>query len=408
VSAGLRVLVLTYETPAYPGGGGASRQHCLLEPLARRHTVRVVSSGGPPRFGRLPAGVEVELVESGPEVEFGGPWLRKNLEHYWRGRPWLHLLAEHHRRALAARLPAELDSFRPDVVVVQHGELAPLLDGVPASLATVLELHNMLLSVQAQQVRSGGRGAWAAVKAALELPAMARWERRDLRRATVAVAASRHDLRLAGRLAPSARVALVENCVDTGYFADPGRPARPERVVFVASFHYPPNQAAAAELLRDVLPALRARRPAAELALVGQQMPAWLAEMAAATPGCVCVGEVPDVREELWGAALALAPMRQGSGSPLKAIEALAAGVPVLGSRRVAAALGVGESGGLAVADGAPATAMAIAVLLDDPARRARLAAAGVATARARFDREVVAPEFEAAVLRAAAEVQRR
>src|SRR5207245_7653949 len=117
-----------------------------------------------------------------------------------------------------------------------------------------------------------------------------RGESRYLRRATVAVAASRRGLRLAHRLAPSARLALVENCVDTAYFADPGRPSRPARVVFLASFQYPPNQAAAAELLRHVLPAVRARRPDAELALVGQQMPAWLAELAAATPGCVCVG----------------------------------------------------------------------------------------------------------------------
>jgi len=272
VSPSLRVLVLTYETPAYPGGGGASRQHCLLEPLARRHTVRVVSTGGAPRFGRLPEGVDVELVDPGPEVEAGGPWLRKNLDHYLRGRPWLHLLAEHHRRALAARLPGELRDFRPDVVVVQHGELAPVLDDLPTGTASVLELHNMLLSVQLQQLRAG-RGRWLAVKSALELPGMARWERHDLRAATVAVAASARDARLARRLAPSARIEVVENCVDAAYFANPGRPPQPCRMVFAASFQYPPNRAAAVELLREVLPAVRARTPDAELALVGQQMP---------------------------------------------------------------------------------------------------------------------------------------
>jgi polysaccharide biosynthesis protein PslH len=402
VSRSLRVLVLTYETPAYPGGGGASRQHCLLEPLARHHTVRVVSTGGAPRFGRLPDRVDVELVDPGPEVPADGPWLRKNLGHYWRGRPWLHLLAEHHRRALAARLPSELRGFRPDVVVVQHGELAPLLDDLPAGTASVLELHNMLLSVQLQQLRAG-RGRWLAVKSALELPVMARWERHDLRAATVAVAASEHDARVARRLARSARIAVVENCVDSAYFANPGRPAQPCRVLFSASFQYPPNQAAAVDLLREVLPAVRARTPDAELALAGQQMPDDLARLAAGTPGCRVVGEVADMREQLWAAAVALAPMRQGSGSPLKAIEALAAGVPVVGSRRVAAALRLREADGLLGADGPAELAAAITALLGDPARRARLGAAGVELARTRFDREVVAPGFEAAVVRAAA-----
>jgi glycosyltransferase involved in cell wall biosynthesis len=117
---------------------------------------------------------------------------------------------------------------------------------------------------------------------------------------------------------------------------------------------------------------------------------------------------VPDVREELWGAPVALAPMRQGSGSPLKAIEALAAGVPVVGSPRVAAALRLGAEDGLVVAARPRDTAGAVAGLLGDPARRERLGAAGAAVARARFDRAVWAPRFEAAVVQAAERARRR
>ncbi len=398
----VRILVLTYETPAYPGGGGASRQFCLLEPLARQNSVRVVSTGGRPRFGRTPEGVELEYVDPGPELEFGGPWLRKNVGHYVSGRPWLHRHAEHHLRALQGRLPDELARFAPDAVIVQHGQLGELLHAVPRRVARVLELHNMLVTVQLQQLRDGG--AWDRAKSALELPLMARWESRDLRASTLSVAATARDARLARRLAPRSRIEVIENCVDTAYFTNPGVEPLPARIVFTASFHYPPNQEAARLLLDDVLPMVRARVPDAELALVGQQMPDWLRTHASAAPGAVVVGEVDDVRPHLWEAAVATAPMVTGSGSPLKAIEAMAAGVPVVASGRVGRALGLARSGprgdgatagGLILADGPAATAAAIVEILSSAELRASLSRAAVATARQGFDSAAAAARFE-------------
>jgi glycosyltransferase involved in cell wall biosynthesis len=398
----VRILVLTYETPAYPGGGGASRQFCLLEPLARRNAVRVVSTGGRPRFGRTPQGVELELLDPGPELEFGGSWLRKNVGHYVHGRPWLHRHAEHHLQALRARLSDELARFTPDAVIVQHGQLGELLHAVPRRVARVLELHNMLLTVQLQQLRDGG--AWDRAKSALELPLMARWESRDLRASTLSVAATARDARLARRLAPRTRIEVIENCVDTAYFSNPGIEPLPARMVFTASFHYQPNQEAARMLLDQVLPLVRAHVPDAELALVGQQMPDWLRTHAVAAAGAVVVGEVDDVRPHLWAATVAAAPMVTGSGSPLKAIEAMAAAVPVVGSGRVGRALGLARSGmhndgaaggGLIVADGPAATAASIIEILRNPHLRASLSRAAVTTARAGFDSAPAAARFE-------------
>ena len=370
--------------------------------MARRHAVRVVSTGGHPRFGRTPEGVDLELVDPGPELEFGGPWLSKNVGHYVHGRPWLHRNAEHHLQALRARLPDELARFAPDAVIVQHGQLGGLLHAVPRGVARVLELHNMLVTVQLQQLRDGG--AWDRAKSALELPLMARWESRDLRASTLSVAATARDARLARRLAPRSWIEVIENCVDTGYFTNPGIEPLPARIVFTASFHYQPNQEAARMLLDDVLPLVRTRIPDAELALVGQQMPDWLRTRANAAPGAVVVGEVDDVRPHLWNASVAMAPMVAGSGSPLKAIEAMAAGVPVIGSGRVGRALGLGRSGtdndgaaagGLIVADGPAATAASIIEILRDTDRRASLSRAAVTAARAGFDSAAAAARFE-------------
>ena len=389
------MLVLSYETPAYPAGGGPSRQHSLLEPLADRHQIRVLSTGGPPRFGRLPRGVEVELLDPGePWGHPPGSWVTKHLRHYRGIDPWVHRPSGHHRAALAAALPGELTTFGPDVVMVEHGDLAPLVHQIPPAVASVIVLHNIMLSVQAQKI--AGAGLVGAVNNVLELAIVARRERADARRATHVVAVTERDARMVRRIAPGAQVTVVPNCVDTEYFRRTDGRAHHPVVVMTASYHYPPNQDAAAELIDDVFPAVHARVADAELALVGQQMPADLRRRAEARPGVRAVGEVDDVRPELHRAWVAVAPLRKGSGSPLKVIEALAGGVPVVVTPRVARSLGlVGEQDGVLVAETAAEMADRIADVLADPARRDRLATAGEAVARGRFDRVAAAGVLE-------------
>ena len=403
----VRVLVLTYETPSYPGAGGPSRQHSLLEPLAERHDIRVVSTGGRPPFGSLPRNVDIRLIEAGPAAgRPDGTWLRKNLDHYLGGEPWLYQLAGHHRRALAAVLPDEHARFRPDIVVVEHAELAPLLRTVPSGTPTVLVLHNMLVTIQRQLVKTEPT-TWARAKAVAEIGFMGYQQRRDLRAATVTVVVSEGDARLARRLRPSSRVAVVPNCINADYFARNGARSSRPTLVMTASYHYKPNQDAAIELLHEVLPRVRERVPDVELLLVGQQFPSWLLMEVDRCPNARAMSDVADIRPVLQQAWVALAPLRHGSGAPLKVLEALAAEVPVVATPRAAHALDLGEATGVVAGDDAAALAEQAAGLLRDPARRDALGAAGRDIVRQRFHRDVVAPKLEAVWRNAVAAARR-
>jgi glycosyltransferase involved in cell wall biosynthesis len=107
------------------------------------------------------------------------------------------------------------------------------------------------------------------------------------------------------------------------------------------------------------------------------------------------VGAVDDVRPELERAWVALAPLRKGSGSPLKVLEALAMGVPVVATPRVARSLELGPRDGVVTADGPEDIAHAAAVLLGDDEERSRLAGAGESTVHRRFDSVRVAAALE-------------
>jgi glycosyltransferase involved in cell wall biosynthesis len=392
----VRVLVLSYETPSYPGGGGQTRQHSLLEPLATRHLIRVVTTGAPPKLGRPPDGVDLRYIHPLPPLPPPpGPWLRKNLDHYLSGPPWLHRLALHESAALEVVVGEHLDDFRPDIVQIEHGELAPLLRVLPARLPTVLVMHNMLTTIQRQLVGLQ-RSTRERLAMGLEVAVISRQERRDLGAAGVVIVTTEHDRRLALRLQPRARISIVPNCIPVDHFRrDTARAAVPT-VVMTASFQYPPNQAAAHHLLADIFPRVRRAVPDAELVLIGQGMPRRLRAEVEACPGARATGAVPDVRPELHRAWVGVAPLWEGSGSPLKVLEALASRVPVVVASRVAAALRMDADHGVVSAGGTDDFAARVIELLRDPERGERLATAGLAVVRERFDRLRAASALEA------------
>jgi glycosyltransferase involved in cell wall biosynthesis len=235
---------------------------------------------------------------------------------------------------------------------------------------------------------------------AVETLVTARQERGDMLSATVVIAASERDARLARRLQPRAKVRVVPNSIPVAYWKRNGPTAEKPTVVMTATYFWPPNQQAAQTLVTEVFPKVLGDVPDAELLLVGQGMPGWLQALVDRSPGVRATGQVDDVRPYLHQAWVAVAPLRRAGGSQVKVMEALASGVPTVTTRAVAAALGVGEADGVLAAD-AHGMGETITRLLRDPAQRAMMSERCVQAARTRFDREPAARLQEDAWLEA-------
>ena len=151
----------------------------------------------------------------------------------------------------------------------------------------------------------------------------------------------------------------------------------PPAILFVGSFIHPPNVDAAMRLVADVFPRVRARHPEARLWIVGDQPPPAL--RAAADDRVVVTGRVPDVTPYLDGAAVVVAPLREGGGMRVKVLEALGAGKALVATPLAASGMGLtaGEHALLVETD--EEIAEAIAELVEHPARRAALGAAAFA-----------------------------
>ena len=107
-------------------------------------------------------------------------------------------------------------------------------------------------------------------------------------------------------------------------------------VIFTGNFAYHPNQDAAKFLLNDIWPQLRRVLPEARLRIVGNSPGPGLRRLASEFPEVEVTGFVPDLRQQLLQADVAVAPIRiGGAGMHCKVLEAMACGAPVVISPQV-------------------------------------------------------------------------
>lgn len=237
----------------------------------------------------------------------------------------------------AARLAARPGRGR----VVADGPIAAAaLRGLARRGPVIYNAHNF---------ESGFRGELdgSAPRAAA---ALRRFERGLLERAAETWMVSEADIAAARELCPQARLRCVPNVVDVSAIAPVTALAARQRALFVANFAYEPNRRGLDFLLEEVMPSVWEQLPEARLTLVG----AGLEDLPAGDPRVERTGFLADLSEAYAGARCALVPLLQGGGTPLKLVEALAYGLPVLATRRAAAGLDLSEGVNCLLADDAP------------------------------------------------------
>lgn len=228
------------------------------------------------------------------------------------------------------------------------------------------------------------------------------------RRCRLVLAPSDRDaelLRLAYGL-PSSRLAVCPNGFDEAEFAPiRAERARPQRrpnprprLLFTGS-ETRANLDAARFLMRDLAPAL----PEMDIVLAGGVCEA-LGEAPGAPPNLILAGPFDEEQKRalLVAADAFLHPAVEGPGAPLKAVEALAAGLPLIstpaGLRGLPARPGVE-----ALAAERAAFAETVRGAMADPAALARIAEAGAALARDRLAWSGIADALAARLRRALA-----
>lgn len=346
----MKTLLITKMLPLPANDGGKLRTLAVALALASHGDLVLCGfdDGGADTDGLADLGIDVRSAPLPPRSFRVGATVRTRS--VTAGRFW--------SSALTAEVAGATATHGPfDLAVVEYAQLWIYLKDVRAG-TTVLGTQN----VESALIGSYGQWSrpWAALAYRLEAAALRRIERRAVSQAdTVTVVSETDRNRLPGH---PRRVLVCPN----GWSSQPLLPPADGPVAaFVALLGWHPNVDAAVWLVREVWPIVRRAVPGARLLLVGRD-PAPLVRSQAA-PDVEVTGTVDDVRPHLARARVALAPLRAGSGSRLKVLEALDAGRPVVGTSKGLEGLEDLVGRGAVVADDAPSMADAIARLLTDP-----------------------------------------
>jgi sugar transferase (PEP-CTERM/EpsH1 system associated) len=197
------------------------------------------------------------------------------------------------------------------------------------------------------------------------------------RRADVVLMTSEREQTIMQQFLPTSKIVVVPNGVDNANFRPADRSKEVENsIVFTGAMGYYPNVDAVRFFAHHCWPLIRARIPSATWQIVGKNpMPEVL--QLANVPGVTVTGEVSDTRLYLATASVAIAPLRIGSGTRLKILEAFAMQKAVVSSSIGCEGLAVEAGQHLLVADQPEAFAEAVIALLQQPEKRRELGRAG-------------------------------
>jgi polysaccharide biosynthesis protein PslH len=379
-------------------GGGSIRQAHLFEALAAAFPTDLLLAGSIADPGvRLAASGVTEIRKRGaPWSE--NPVLRRALElgiTLCSPYPSAAYPAGPSRRALA-RAAAER-SHAYGVVCVEHEALAPIVRAFP-SVPSVITFHHLISEMVGQSLRhtTGARQRWFLERDLRKARSM---EARALGSYDGVIVCSDEDATAIGRLGDAfdaERIRVVPNGVDVAAFHRTRVPDAP-RVLFPGSLAYAPNVDGATWFCAEVWPRVLDAVPGAELVLAGRD-PVPEVRALAAAPGVSVHANVPSMADYFERARVVVVPLRVGTGTRLKALEAMAAGRPVVGTAIGLEGIGAVDGTHALVRDDPQAMANAVIDTLRQDDLSLSLGAAARTHVERNFSWDQIGARFVAAV----------
>jgi glycosyltransferase involved in cell wall biosynthesis len=267
--------------------------------------------------------------------------------------------------AMRTRVVAHIEGEKIEAVVSDVFTAINLPTVSPPILLNHHNTEHVILRRYLAQERHPAKLAYAS----LEYWKMKRWERDLCRVSAVGMVCSESDRVTLGRLAPSLRLEIVPNVVDVAS-ADTSVPEHPRTVLFQGGLDWYPNRDAVTFLATAILPELRRRIPDACVVIAGRNPDPRFIRRFRDIPDFRFTGTVDDMRPMIARAAVCVAPLRIGSGTRLKILEAAALAKPIVSTTLGAEGLDFRDGEEILLADEPAAFAEAVAGLLRDNRRR--------------------------------------
>ena len=366
----MRILFVCHRFPFPPSRGGKIRPFNVIRHLSRHHEVTVASLARSAAEAEAGRGLDQHCARVLMETVSAPGALARMVARLPTRVP--SSMGYFHSPALARRIRRAAEETAFDLVFVHCAFVAPYvadIRGVPK----VLDFGDMDSQkwLTYAQVRSLplSLGYW------LEGHKLQAAERRLAARFDLCTCTTRAELETLESYGLTVATGWFPNGVDTEYFQPAMGPYDPNRITFIGRMDYYPNQECMIDFCRTTWPLIRARRPAATLAIVGAAPSREILRLGR-LPGVSVTGSVPDVRPFAHDSAVTVAPLRIARGTQNKILEAMAMGIPTVTSPVAARGVDAEPGRHLLTASTPEEYAEAMLRLMEHPAERQELGAA--------------------------------
>jgi glycosyltransferase involved in cell wall biosynthesis len=394
----MKILLLTASLPYPPHQGGALRTYGILDGLHKAgHEIALLSLDDNASRAELPT----PLTERCHLIETVAPPERSRNDRLFdlmfSRQPDIarRLYSDeffHRLRRLVIETPFDLIQCEGIEVACYLPMLKPI--GVRSKLCydafnAEAALQHVIFEVDRRDFRR-----WpAAVYSLIQSQRIYYFERDICREADLVIAVSAEDADILRQHRSDKRVMVVPNGIFSEDYAsahdqlDLGEHA----LVFTGKMDYRPNVDAMFWFADSVLPLIHAQVEDARLYIVGQKPHARL-EKLRDRKSVEITGWVSNVQPFLRGACVYVAPLRMGSGTRLKMLEAMATGCAVVATTTAASGINGDINEALIVANEPEQMASAITKLLQAPEQRRKMGERARAYVRAHYDWSVLIP----------------
>ena len=180
-------------------------------------------------------------------------------------------------------------------------------------------------------------------------------------------------------------IEIIPNGVDVAHYQPDFSAEAPAHLIYIGSMDWYPNEDAVSFFADEVLPQIHTEVPDVKFSIVGGN-PSARVQKLAKKEGIVVTGRVPEIKPYFAEATVFVVPLRIGSGTRLKILEALAMGKAIVSTSVGAEGLDLKDGEEIFIADEPTAFAEAVTRLLKDPSLRRRIGESGRARVEQDYD----------------------
>jgi len=386
----MKVLIIDEWLPWPLESGKKIRTYNLIKCLAKHHEIIYMAYVDTIKdMDKIDAmeneGIRVFPVDDSRTPKWGARFYLEVALNFFSSEPFS---SQYHiKNKFIEGLVRVLEEEKPDLVHCEWTNLAPFLKFVK-DIPRVISAHNIESDIW-RRFGKHGSNVFKRIIGNSQARKIERLERKWYPAVEMCIAVSQADKEVIQSY--GARVEVVDNGVDIGYYSCAEGEIDPYSLIFTASFDTFSNQDGAVYFIKEIYPLIKQKSPHIKLWLVGKEPPYYMKSIAQQDESIHVTGTVSDVRPYITKACVCIVPLRIGGGSRLKILEAFAMKKAVVSTSVGAEGLAITHGKNIMIADTPLAFAENVMKCLLNADLRSKLSEQGYSLVTNKYDWKALA-----------------